>query len=152
MDIITNLIRRCTQDMRIERMQHFLRVLKPSNVETILDIGGYPELWLQCGYKGEITFLNLESPEIYKNHYPMFENFNYVQGDGCCLDFLDKSFAIVFSNSVIEHVGIWDNQKKFAREISRVGERYWVQTPNKYFPIEPHFNFPLFQFLPLFYT
>ena len=34
-----------------------------------------------------------------------------------------------------------------ANEIKRVGKKYFVQTPNLYFPIEPHFLFPLFQFL-----
>lgn len=46
-------------------MQQFLRIMELSNDDTILDIGGYPELWRQCGYKGQIVFLNLEDPEIY---------------------------------------------------------------------------------------
>ena len=36
-----------------------------------------------------------------------------------------------------------------AEEIMRVGKRYFVQTPNKNFIIEPHFLFPYFQFLPI---
>jgi hypothetical protein len=39
--------------------------------------------------------------------------------------------------------------RKMAREIQRVGKWYFIQTPNLYFPIEPHFVFPLFQFLPI---
>ena len=63
--------------------------------------------------------------------------------------FENKEFDIVFSNSVIEHVGSYDEQLQMANEVMRVGKRYFVQTPNLYFPIEPHFVFPLFQFLPL---
>ena len=56
---------------------------------------------------------------------------------------------IVFSNSVGDHVGDWGDQKAFAHQTSCVGKGYWIQTPNKNFPIEPHWYFPLFQFLPL---
>src|SRR5207237_4103979 len=55
---------------------------------------------------------------------------------------------IAFSNSVIEHVGDWSAQSAMAKEIQRVSKAYWVQTPNRYFPLEPHFLFPGFQFLP----
>jgi ubiquinone/menaquinone biosynthesis C-methylase UbiE len=64
------------------------------------------------------------------------------------LPFRDRSFDIVFSNSVIEHVGSPADQEAFAKEIARVGRSYFVQTPNRSFLIEPHYLTPLFQFLP----
>src|SRR4030095_2171936 len=113
----------------------------------ILDAGVTESCWIQMGFTdpedAEITILNIE--EI-KTSRP---NFKFIQGDATDLGkFKDGEFDIVFSNSVIEHVGDPANMKKMAEEISRVGRSYFVQTPNYYFPIEPHFLFPFFQFFP----
>ncbi|GAC1503792.1 MAG: hypothetical protein NVS2B12_15460 [Ktedonobacteraceae bacterium] len=70
-------------------------------------------------------------------------------GDGRAMsEFAEQRFDVVFSNSVIEHAGTYQQQQQMAREIQRVGRRYCVQTPNRYFPIEPHVLWPGFQFLP----
>jgi SAM-dependent methyltransferase len=71
-----------------------------------------------------------------------------VLGDGASLPFADQSFELVFSNSVIEHVGSREQQARFAAEIARVGKQYWVQTPNRYFPIEHHLWTPFIHWLP----
>jgi hypothetical protein len=63
--------------------------------------------------------------------------------------FTNAQFDVAYSNSVIEHLGNMEDMKKMAREIRRVSRIYFLQTPYKYFPIEPHFMFPLFQFLPI---
>jgi ubiquinone/menaquinone biosynthesis C-methylase UbiE len=114
---------------------------------TILDIGGTSTFWERMGLTGDedvrITVLNLYQE---KNE---FDNMKSVVGDGRDLkDFKNKEFDIVFSNSVIEHLGNYGDQKRMAREIERVGKNYFVQTPSCYTPVEPHFFFPLFQFLP----
>jgi hypothetical protein len=74
-------------------------------------------------------------------------NVTVERGDGTRLPYSGGEFPVVFSSSTIEHVPA-ELQRAFAAEIARVGERYFVQTPNKYFPIEPHYQFPFFQFLP----
>jgi hypothetical protein len=74
--------------------------------------------------------------------------FSFEKGDGCALQHPDKSFDIAHSNSVIEHVGDWQKMQDFARETKRVGQAYYVQTPSYWFPIEPHFGFPAFHWLP----
>jgi ubiquinone/menaquinone biosynthesis C-methylase UbiE len=113
----------------------------------ILDIGGEVNFWKQVNYYGnddfDITVLNLRAKQA------RFSNITVVEGNACALtDFRDKEFDISFSNSVIEHLYNRDNQIKMAGEAIRVGTYYFIQTPNLYFPIEPHFKFPFFQFLP----
>lgn len=71
-----------------------------------------------------------------------------VRADGCDLPFPDQSFDVAFSNSVIEHLASTEAQRRFGSELRRVGRRYFLQTPNRLFPIEPHYLFPFFQFLP----
>lgn len=114
----------------------------------ILDIGGTQEFWEMMGFVNEagveIYLLNLEKTPV---SYP---NFKSLKGDARDLsEFEDGSFDVVFSNSVIEHLFTWENQVKMAQEMIRVGKNHFVQTPNFWFPIEPHFVFPFFQFLPL---
>lgn len=118
----------------------------------IIDIGGTRTYWniFSLNYlaekKVQISVVNLPS-EI-----PLPSNdhiFTYYHGDACNLvEFKDKSFHIAHSNSVIEHVGADANRIKFAQEIKRVSNTYYIQTPNYWFPLEPHFMTPFFQFLP----
>src|SRR5690606_21237234 len=76
--------------------------------------------------------------------------FTFLDGDGCNLHMMaDKSFHISHSNSVIEHVGpTWERKLAFANESRRVAGRYYIQTPNFWFPVEPHFITPFFHWLP----
>ncbi|OGU55538.1 MAG: hypothetical protein A2V66_07010 [Ignavibacteria bacterium RBG_13_36_8] len=114
----------------------------------ILDVGGTIDYWEKMKFTNKkdvlVTLLNIQKENI------EYENFCSVIGDARNLSgFNEKEFDIVFSNSVIEHVGTFEDQQKMANEIKRVGKYYYVQTPNYFFPLEPHFFFPFFQMMPL---
>lgn len=138
--------------VRKKRCEFLLALIHSIDNDSIriLDVGGTLPFWETCEFVGgpkcEITLLNLSKFEVPKN----YKYITSVQGNGTDMrNYKDNEFDVVVSDSVIEHVGDYENQKKMAREIQRVGKRYFVQTPNFFFPVEPHFLFPFFQFLPL---
>ena len=124
-----------------------VRAQRPG-VVRILDIGGTNSFWEKRGWAGredvEIVLVNLAAEE--RRH----ENITPLVGDATGLgEFADESFDIVFSNSVIEHLQSYANQAAMAAEVRRLAPVYWVQTPNFWFPIEPHFLTPAWHWLPV---
>ena len=98
-------------------------------------------MWEHIDGRLNITIVNL--PDQTGAEMPSHHDLRFVEGDACNLtDFEDGSFDLVFSNSVIEHVGDEQRQAAFAREVRRLGKSYWVQTPSKWFPIEAHTGMP----------
>jgi hypothetical protein len=135
--------------LRRKRFELFLSLLRSlkGHVE-VLDIGGTQQFWdlmLPSGRDDmRVTLLNIEHQNVSSSRFVS------AVGDARSMpEIPSQSFDVVFSNSVIEHVGSFDQQRQMAHEIRRVARRYFVQTPNKRFPLEPHFLFPFFQYLPV---
>ena len=134
---------------RRQRFRFFESLLEPlPKPVRILDVGGTEGFWGHMNAvddpRWEVTLLNL-SPG-----HANVRGMAVVSGDARDLSqFAAGEFDVVFSNSVIEHLAEQAEQRRMAAEVRRVGTRYFVQTPNRWFPIEPHFLFPGFQFLPL---
>jgi Methyltransferase domain len=113
----------------------------------ILDIGGTNSFWEQRGWAGrkdvQLVLVNLHAePSAH-------ENIEARAGDATDLsEFPDGAFDVVFSNSVIEHLATLERQAAMAAEVRRLAPLYWVQTPNFWFPVEPHFLTPAWHWLP----
>jgi len=141
------LLRPFSERTRSARMRHFNAIMSPGNGTSVLDLGGQPMIWDSTPSRLDLTILN--KPGIAASNHASHHNIRYVDGDACTVDgFSDRSFDVVFSNSVIEHVGPVSKQEEFAREVRRLGQSYWVQTPSKWFPIEAHSGMPFWWFYP----
>ncbi len=137
---------------RAKRLARFValadEILKEKGEVRILDMGGNRDYWLDLepvwkGRNFKFTLVNLQ-PERLDD--PRFEAH---QGDCRAMPhYADNEFDIVHSNSVLEHVGKWADMRAFAGEIHRLAPRYFVQTPNYWFPMEPHFRSLFFHWLP----
>jgi len=138
---------------RKKRAEEIKKIIKKirldKNEVTVIDMGGTDIFWQAIGYdflkeqNVRITLVNLDD---YKTENQ--DIFKCIKGDACALNFQNNEFDLSFSNSVIEHVGDYSKMIDFAKEMKRVAKIFYCQSPNYWFPIEPHFFFPFFQFLP----
>lgn len=128
--------------LRASRFRLFADMLRsvPGKIR-ILDVGGSVVTWQR--HRNElrenvhVTLLNKEF-----SSQPELPYVSYVLGDARAMGmFPDRHFDVCYSNSLIEHLGV-DGQALAAKEIRRVARGYFVQTPNRYFPLEPHFLVP----------
>jgi hypothetical protein len=124
-------------------MARFAREFHITPETRVLDIGGTPECWELLPVRPRLVLLNM--PRAKED---LSGAASWVAGDGRCLPFRDGAFDLVFSNSVIEHVGDAASQQRFAAEVARVGRAWWVQTPNRWFPVEQHLLTPIVHWLP----
>lgn len=133
--------------MRRRRFELFRQLLAGiGGTPRVIDLGGTPAFWRRMPkVQVQVTLVNL--PDAKLNDLP--ECCTAMVGDATDLSqFPDNAFDIVFSNSVIEHVGDWSAQQRMAAEVRRLAPRYFIQTPNYYFPIEPHYHAIGVQWLP----
>ncbi len=112
-----------------------------------LDIGGTQIYWdhINSYFKTNLSpiIVNIEKDYITNGIYAG------IIGDGKSLSFIkDNTLDLAYSNSVIEHLTGFEDQNEMAYNIKRVAKYYFIQTPAFIFPLEPHFLFPFFHWLP----
>jgi len=116
---------------------------------SIVDIGGREEYWAPAREALErlnchVTLVNLE-----RTMATTSGRFSFACGDALDLSAIaDGAFDVAHSNSLIEHVGRWQDMAQCASEIRRVADSYYVQTPYFWFPLEPHFRVPFYHWMP----
>ena len=133
---ITNKIRRENFEVLKTLISSYNRKVK------ILDLGGTQEYWEMMNFTDpnliDVILVNFGDIKV------TLPNFKFVKSDVFDLNLLAIDCDIIFSHSLIEHV----DHEKFSKMIRYFNKSYFIQTPNKYFPIEPHFMIPLLQFMP----
>lgn len=121
-----------------------LSEFKDLSSSKILDVGCGKGLIAKnlSKYCKEIISIDVEDKRLDREGY----KFELVKDER--LPFKDNSFDVIISNQVIEHV---NNQDVHIYEIHRVLKKYgicYLATPNKYWPIEPHYYLPFLGMLP----
>lgn len=135
------------QYFRSKRLALFYDLFAVTKSLKVLDLGGTLFFWELARRYGlpvpRVTIVNLDKPRS-----PVPEYAEWLVGDALRLEFPDNHFDLVFSNSLIEHLGSWLMQERFASEVRRLAPRYFVQTPSRDFLLEPHFLTPCVHWLP----
>ena len=134
---------------RARRIEQFVKLIGDEN-EMVLDVGyGYGQFerrLVDLGVRNDVIALDIVARGSSEHPNVLV----FVQADAAHLPLADASIALVYCNSLLEHVGDWRVQRQVLAEIERVGRKLFVQTPNRHFPIEPHHLVPTFQYWPRF--
>lgn len=149
---VTALFNRMSQRSRRLKMELLETYMPLDGTERILDIGSQVDRNTQqvlerIPDKSRVTAANL-MPEHLAEIRAAYPEIETVQADATKLPFADRSFDLVYSNAVIEHVGGLDAQARMADEVRRVGKRWFLTTPNRWYPFEFHARMPLISWLP----
>jgi hypothetical protein len=131
-----------------------LALLPDLSSYRVLDLGGTADSWLRASVAPKsVTVLNIHTDELVSGRVDerLPDWIELVTGDACTppAAVLAGSYDLVFSNSLLEHVGGPLRRRQLAEVIRSAAPRHWVQTPYRYFPVEPHYLFPGYQFLPI---
>jgi hypothetical protein len=133
---------------RAVRFAELLRTFPGLERLRVLDLGGTPDFWRAAPVRPRhVTTMNLDD-----KYAPEEEWCDHVVADACELASLELcagDYDLVVSNSLIEHVGGYQRRRDFAAVVAAAAPAHWVQTPDRFFPIEPHYVAPGFQFLPV---
>ena len=128
--------------VRQRRNEEFNRRFPDLENMRVLDLGGTATAWRGAAvHPAKLTLVNLDHEQDHGEPW-----MDIVYADACAGGF--GQYDLVFSNSLLEHLGGHARRQQFAEVVRESAPYWWIQTPYRYFPVEPHWVFPGFQFLP----
>jgi hypothetical protein len=115
---------------------------------SVIDLGGYYWNWVTARVRPKRVLVVNVDGRVFTEQPAWVKS---LEADACDLPskLYDESFDLVYSNSLLEHVGGHYRRRAMADAVHRLAPHHWIQTPARPFPIEPHWMFPGFQFLPV---
>lgn len=132
---------------RARRWEWLARVFPDLDQMSVIDLGGDAATWTRSpSHPKHVHVVNIDTPPAEVPDWITVDH-----GDACALpaEIASRRYDLVFSNSVIEHVGGHERRLRFAESVHLMAPAHWVQTPYRYFPVEPHWIAPGMQFLPV---
>jgi hypothetical protein len=151
---INYVFEKIANDARNEFFKILKKNAKYSKKKSIIDIGTTPSLdniqniiLSKIKDNKNITCLSNLNCKILLKKYPNIQKI--LKGDGRNNKLPNNSYDIVHSNATIEHVGSYKNQLLFIKECIRISKKYvFIQTPNRFYPIDFHTILPFIHWLP----
>lgn len=153
-----NFVKKIFEKILNEARNNFFSILrrntKYNKNKSIIDIGTTPSIsefqniiLSKVKNNKNVTCLSNLDCKILLKKYPNIKKI--ILGDGRKNNLPDNNFDIVHSNATIEHVGSYQNQLKFIKECIRISKKYiFIQTPNRFYPIDFHTIIPFIHWLP----
>lgn len=147
-------IRKQTIKARNNFFKYFIENTDYTIDKSVIDIGTTPSLddennvfLAHVKDNKNVSCLSNQDCSILKKKYTNIKDIFIGHGQNMKLE--DNSFDISHSNAVIEHIGSYENQISLIKDMTRISKNYvFIQTPNRYYPIEFHTNLPFIHWLP----
>ena len=152
--ILYKLLKKIIINSRIKFFYYFVKNTNYKNNSSVIDIGTTPSLnnehniiLRKTKKNRNITCLSNQDCKILNKKFKNLKKILIADGKNTGLK--SNSFSIVHSNATIEHVGSYQNQIAFLKELVRISKDYvFIQTPNRFYPIDFHTLIPFIHWLP----
>lgn len=148
--LLTNL----STTVRTSQYRLFEKICLPKKNDRLLDVGVSSDETLKESnlferlypYPKNLTAATIENSTKLSKLYPYIKVVQIEPGKK--LPFMNKSFDIVTSWATLEHVGEFEDQENFLKELDRVGKKVYLTIPYKYCLYEVHSEVLFLHWLP----